>query len=403
MPFAFLEALRFSYQALAANKLRTLLTALGLVIGNASVILVVTISLTSRDYILEQISATGSNLVFAYFDAGNRDATAVAADLVKVADIQAVRDQLGDRIAAATGVMVINQSVTFAGRTRDLLVLGTDDQYARVRNLVQIEGRGLSPADVLLRQRVAVVTEDLGRLLFGSAAASLGQILKISDLQFTVVGVFREKTDTFGLSELARQTILVPVSTLRQFVPIERIDPMYVQALRAEDVPAITEQVRRILEARHRPGATYFVGNLASILEAAQQVSLILLGVLIVIAAIALTISGIGIMNIMLVTVRERTREIGVRLAMGATRRAILLQFLIEAALISIAGGFAGVVLGTLLPLLLDRALQPVRVQISPLSIFIAFGTSFLVGITFGLLPARRAAAMNPTEALRYE
>ena len=155
---ALVEALRFSFQALRANKLRTMLTALGLVIGNASVILVVTISLTSRDYILKQISGIGSNIIFAYFEAGNRDARAVADDYVKLADIDAVRQELGPQIAAATGVMFTYHTTVVGGRPKDVLVLGTDEQYARVRNLVQIRGRGLSSFDVAQRERVAVIT-----------------------------------------------------------------------------------------------------------------------------------------------------------------------------------------------------------------------------------------------------
>ncbi|MCS6952991.1 MAG: ABC transporter permease [Bryobacterales bacterium] len=397
------EALRFSVDALRSNRIRSLLTALGLVIGNASVILVVTISLTSREYILEQISGVGSNLIMAYFETGSREATTVAADFVNIADVEAVRAQLGPRIVAATGVMSAYDSLVIDGRPRDVLVLGSDDQYAYVRNLVQLAGRPLDPSDVLLRQRVALLTEELAQRLYGSQQAAVGQVLKIRGLQFTVIGTFKEKTATYGLSELARESILIPITVLRYFVPYERIDPLYVQARRAEDVPALTEEVRRILESRHRPGAKYYVGNLTGILEAARKIALVLTIVLILISTIALVISGIGIMNIMLVTVTERTREIGIRMAVGASRRDILQQFLVEAMLLSVSGGLAGVLLGVAIPLSAQFFLSALPLTVSWVSIVVAFGVSFLVGVVFGLLPANRAARLNPTEALRYE
>jgi ABC-type antimicrobial peptide transport system permease subunit len=168
-------------------------------------------------------------------------------------------------------------------------------------------------------------------------------------------------------------------------------------------VPALTADVRQILESRHRIGARYLVENLTAILDAAEKIALVMTLVLIVVSAIALVISGIGIMNIMLVTVTERTREIGVRMAVGAARRDILQQFLLEAVLISIVGGGAGILLGVALPLSVRLLAGDLNIPISALSITIAFAVSALVGLVFGLLPASRAARLNPTEALRYE
>ncbi|MBI4909066.1 MAG: ABC transporter permease [Acidobacteria bacterium] len=397
------EALRFSAYALWSNKMRTALTALGLVIGNASVILVVTISLTSREFILEQISGVGSNLVNAYFDSGNRDATTVAADYVKIADIEAVKAALGPRIRAATGIMTEFASIPINGKQTDVKVIGSDEDYGKVRNLIILAGRGLDHSDVAMRSRVALLTESLAVRLYGSQSAAVGQTLKLFGLQFTVIGTFKEKTETFGLSELSRESILTPFTVLKYFAPYERIDPLYVQTRSIEDVEAVTRQVRVILESRHRPGANFYVGNLKGILDAAKNISMILTLVLILIAAIALLISGIGIMNIMLVTVTERTREIGVRMSLGARRRDVLMQFLLEAVMISVGGGLIGVAAGVAVPVSIQTFVGFQGLQVSTTSIVVAFLVSFAVGLIFGLLPANRAARLNPTEALRYE
>ncbi len=398
------EALRASIAALRANKFRAFLTALGLVIGNASVILVVTISLTSRDYILDQIQRIGSNLIYAQFDGGNNPAMAAAnADYIKIADVAAIRDQLGSRIVAATGVMNSFDRMRIEGREEDVSIIGADEYYPMVRNLALLAGRFHDAGDVQLRHRVALLTERLAKRLYGSPAESVGRIIKLHDLQFTVIGVFKERTESFGLSELSGENVLIPITALRSFAPLERIDPLYVQARSAADVEPLTNVVRTILESRHRPGAKYRVDNLAAILDTARSIARVLTGVLIAVSAIALIISGIGIMNIMLVTVTERTREIGLRMAVGAARRDVLEQFLAEAMLISIGGGLAGIAIGVAIPLSVQYFTDEIQIPVSPLSIAVAFGVSLLVGLLFGILPANRAARLNPTEALRYE
>ena len=397
------EALSFSFNALRANRVRTFLTALGLVIGNASVILVVTISMTSRDYILEQIEGIGSNMVYASATVGAQPGGGqVDADFVKMSDVRAVRQQLGGQIVAATGVETSFDRLVIDGREEDVTVIGSDQYYNPVRNLVVLAGRPLDASDVALSQKVALVTERLARRLFGGQEPSIGKMLKIHGLGFTVIGTFKEKVESFGLSELAQETVLIPITVMSYFVPAERIDPLYVQARNAEDVPLVTTDVQKILESRHRAGARYLVQNLNAILDAAKKIALILSLVLVLVSAIALVISGIGIMNIMLVTVTERTREIGVRMAVGASRRDILEQFLLEAVLISIVGGGAGILLGVAVPLTV-RYLTDFIIPVSKLSIAVAFAVSGVVGLVFGLLPANRAARLNPTEALRYE
>ncbi len=398
----FAEAFRFSWQALRASPVRSLLTALGMVIGTASVILVVTISLTSRDYILEQIEGIGSNIIFAYYASGGPESATSDADYVKMGDVQAIRQELGPQIVAATGVMANADRILVAGRTRDIKVIGTDEAYRSVRNIVVSEGRFLDEPDVASRQKVALLTDNLAKRMYGSSPAALGEVIKLFGLQFTVIGTFHEKVETFGQSELERDTILIPITVLRYFTPLERIDPMYVQVRSGEDVDRVATRVQEILAARHRPGATYRVETLTAILNAAKNISLILSLVLVLVSAITLIISGIGIMNIMLVTVTERTREIGIRLAIGASPKEILLQFLTEAMLISLTGGMLGILIGVGIPLSV-ALFANIKIPISISAIVVAFGVSCLVGLVFGILPANRAARLNPTEALRYE
>jgi len=397
------EALKFSVQALRANPVRSLLTCLGMMIGNASVILVVTISQTSQDYILEQIKGIGSNMIYAYYETGSQAESKSQADFIKQQDVEAVRRELGSRIVAATGVMSNTDRILINGKEQDIKIIGSDQYYKSVRNLVLVAGRFLDASDVEMRSRVCLLTEKLAKRLYGSPTAAIGQTLKIYGLRFTVIGVFREKVESFGQTEVAQETVLIPITVLRYFTDVERIDPMYVQVKRPEDVDPVTRVVRQILESRHRQGAKYQVENLTAILKTAEEIGLILQIVLILVSAIALIISGIGIMNIMLVTVTERTREIGVRMAVGAARREILLQFLAEAILLSLIGGIAGIVVGVAIPYSV-RFIEPsLRIPISTTSIVVAFGVSCLVGIVFGMLPALRASRLAPTEALRYE
>jgi putative ABC transport system permease protein len=396
------EALRFSAQALRANPIRSLLTGLGMVIGTASVILVVTISLTSRDYILEQIEGIGSNIIFAYYASAGPGTAVADADFIKVADVEAIRQDLRADIVAATGVMSNFDRMLIGGKEQDVKVIGTDQDYQPVRNIVISSGRFLDEGDVTLRAKVALLTDKLADRMYGSRAGALGQVIKLYGLQFTAIGTFHEKVETFGQSEVERDTILIPITVLRYFTPVERIDPLYVQVRSPGEVDRVAVRVQEIVEGRHRPGARYRVDTLTAILNAAKNISLILSLVLVLVSAITLVISGIGIMNIMLVTVTERTREIGVRLAVGASPTEILVQFLTEAILVSLSGGLLGILVGVAIPLSV-QLFADIKIPISALAIVVAFGVSCMVGLIFGILPANRAAHLNPTEALRYE
>jgi putative ABC transport system permease protein len=216
--------------------------------------------------------------------------------------------------------------------------------------------------------------------------------------------VFRERASTFGASEIQRESVVVPFRLLRTFTGTELIKVLYVQAASAESVDGVTSALRQLLERRHRPGARYRVENLSGILDAARRISTALSVTLVVIALVALGVSGVGIMNVMLVTVAERAHEIGLRKAVGAPRRTILAQFLIEAGVISGTGAIAGVVLAVVLLIPARWFLPPeLSVQVSPWAVLLALGVSASVGIVFGYLPAERAASLQPVDALRHE
>ena len=221
--------------------------------------------------------------------------------------------------------------------------------------------------------------------------------------------MFHERTATFGLTEVTRNSVLVPMGLIKYYTGESYLRTLYVQADRAESVPELTKQVAQLLSSRHRRGAEYLVENLGSLLDSARRISMALTVLLIVVATIALTISGIGIMNIMLVTVTERTREIGIRKAIGAPRSAILYQFLMEAVLISGTGALIGIAIAVAIPVALNIVislvpeLSGVHIPVSWVSVVLAFLVSCSTGVLFGYLPANRAARLQPTESLRYE
>jgi putative ABC transport system permease protein len=227
--------------------------------------------------------------------------------------VEAIRQELNGDIVAATGVMSDVDRVRIHNREQDVKINSTDAAYPSVRNLVISSGRFFDESDVAQRQKVALLTDHLAEYMFGSRTAALYQVIRLHDLQFTVIGTFREKVETYGQSEVQRDTLVIPITVQRYFTPAERIDPLYVRARSPEQVDRVALRVQQILEARHRPGARYKVETLTALVKAARNISLILSLVLFLVAGIALGISGVGIMNIMLVAVTERTHEIGVR------------------------------------------------------------------------------------------
>jgi putative ABC transport system permease protein len=384
------EIFSFAYDTFCSNKVRFALTALGMVIGTASLILVVTIGMTGKQYVLNQIQSIGANMVYAEYQGG---ATNLNPDFLTIDDMHAVLAQVPG-IAASSPVVPINERVP--------VVLGVMPEYSAVRNLVILSGRFFDAEDEQAHNKVGVITQKLAEQLYGSTDEAVGKILKLSGLPFTVIGTFKERVDTFGQSEVTANTMVIPFTVSHYFTDTVEVNQLYFSAIEPSMVVPITEQVRKVLQSRHRPESVYEVDNLTELVAVADRTANALTLVLLLVATVTLLVSGIGIMNIMLATVSARIREIGIRKAIGATNREIRFQFLSEAILISLIGGFAGVVIGLALPFSV-RFLTEYRIPISGLSAIVAIVVSSLVGILFGTVPATRAAKLDPVESLRYE
>jgi putative ABC transport system permease protein len=393
------EAVSFSLQNLTANKVRTGLTMLGMIIGTASTILVVTIALTGRDYILQQIQGIGSNLIFFYRESTGTSSQKTLADDLNLGDLRAIENL--PSIAYTTGIVTTRDRVVIEGKEREVSVIGATEGYPKVRNVRILSGRFWDDADLHSSAKTCLITEEFASKLFGGLDVQ-GKRVQLFDVGFEIIGVFAEGVETFGQSEVSAYTALMPFSTLRRFTSSDNLDLAYASARSAAMVPNATEAIQRTLEQRHRKGSAYRVENMTSILETAGRIATALALVLFHIGTISLIVSGIGIMNIMLVTVTERTQEIGIKMAVGARRREILFQFLTESVFLATSGGMLGILLGISGPLI-AKAFAGFDIPISWVSIFVAFLLSFTIGVSFGILPAHRASRLNPTDALRYE
>ncbi len=396
------EIFSFAYETFVSNKVRFALTALGMVIGTASLILVTTIGLTGKQYILNQIQAIGANLIYAEYESGGQRITNTGNDAITIDDMLAVQQQVSG-IAAASPVVPLSERVPVGnGKERDLQVLGVYPEYLQVRNLVVLSGRFFDKQDSQAHNKVGVVTQKLAEQLYGSQEAALGKTVKLSGLPFTIVGIFRERVDTFGQSEVSDNTMLIPYSVIRYFQDTPTVKQIYFSTTDASMVVPVTAQILRVIQSRHRPESVYKVENLTQLVAVADKTANALTMVLLAVALVVLLVSGIGIMNIMLATVSARIREIGIRKAIGATNREIRFQFLSEAILISLIGGLIGIFIGLAIPFSV-RYFTEYRIPISGLSAIIAIVVSSLVGIIFGTIPASRAAQLDPVESLRYE
>jgi putative ABC transport system permease protein len=398
------EILKLAIDSFRSSKARFALTALGMVIGTASVILVVTIGMTGRRYILEQLQKIETNSVeVEYSGGGPTPAEHIRySDYLTREDEKTVVAQLPG-VQYSSPVMDMHERISYGGGvTKDMLILGVSAQYQNIRNLVILSGRFLDDTDDNAHMKCAVVSETYAKERYGSADAAVGQVFEISGIPFTVIGVFKLAVDDFGMSEIADQTLLVPYSVVRYFTGTERVNQIYFSMRTMDEVPAASDEIIRIIKSRHRANSVYKTQTMKQMLTIAANIADAITAVLVMVAAVTLAVGGVGIMNIMLANVRARIREIGIRKALGATYREIKYQFLAEAILISLAGGVVGTILGLAVPLSI-HFFTDYAIPISPLSVIIALGSATAVGVIFGTAPATRAAQMNPVDALKYE
>lgn len=401
------ETSNLAIEALRANKLRATLTMLGVIIGSACIVLVVTVALAGKRYIGDQIEAVGSNIVYAWLEQSNTSQNVTLADQISASDLNAIQQGI-PQVTHVSGTNDIPMSVVAARKVWPVKLIGVTQGFQQIRKLLILHGRYFDDADFSTVSKVCVVSEHLAQIALPTDNP-IGQEIHVGELSFTVIGTFRERVGTFGQSEIRDDSVLVPFPLIKYYAGDNYILTLYAQADRPEDVPEVTDQVTRILRSRHRAEANFNVQNLTSILQTARSISVALTVVLLLIAMLALVISGIGIMNIMLVTVTERTREIGIRKAIGAQKREILYQFLLEAVMISGVGALIGIAIAVAIPFAVETLVQflPVPggivIPVSWLSVVAAFIVSCATGVLFGYLPAKKAASLQPVESLRYE
>src|SRR5579864_539338 len=396
------EILNFAFDAFCSNKLQFTLTALAMAVGTASVIMVATIGLTGKQYILRQLQSIGTNMIYADYQGGGQRIDSTP-DPMTVDDVRAVREQVPSVVAASPTVALEDHISIGGGKQSDILLLGVDPDYLRVRNLVLLAGRFFDAADSSGRNKVGLITQTLAQKLYGAPQDSVGRVIKLSGgLPFTIIGVFRESVDTFGQSDIGEDSMLIPYTVSRFFTPTGEVRQIYFSVASSQDVIPATAAIKRVLQSRHRAESVYSVENLSHLLEVAARIADALTMVGMLVAFVTLLVSGIGIMNIMLATVTSRIREIGIRKAIGATNRAIRFQFLAEAILISLTGGVVGIVAGLAIPYSL-RFFTDYRVPVPGMAAIIAIAVSSLTGIIFGTIPATRASQLDPVESLRYE
>ena len=397
------EIIKLAVDSFRVSKVRFALTALGMVIGSASLILVVTIALTGQQYILDYLESIGTNMVqIDYSGSGGGGAVNNFQTDYLTRDDETAIDAQVPSIQLSSPMLEMHDRISINGAEKQLLVLGVTPSYQQVRNLEVMSGRFFDEEDESSHTKVAVITEILAQDLFGTDGRAINQTFSISGIPFTIVGVFKESVSTYGESEIADQTILIPYSVGRYFSGTDNVNSIFFTIRDRGDVEEAKNEILAVAKSRHQPGSVYEATTLTAILSTAAIVANALTVVLFLVSAVTLAVGGVGIMNIMLATVRSRIREIGIRKALGATAREIKLQFLVEAVFISLIGGIVGSLLGLSVPLAL-RLFTSYAIPISAWSVVVALVTSCAVGIIFGTLPANRAAQLDPVESLKYE
>jgi len=389
-----IEILRSAQQALIRNWGRAVLTSLSMVVGTASLVLVVVTGISGRNYTLDIIRGVGTNLVSV------NNERAPTAERINFGDLKAIQTEVPG-VQSAAPVVASAPTIILNGVARGATLIGTTPEYQQIRNIEVLSGSFIDQYDLRDRNKVCLITQPFAERLQRDPFYQ-GHVT-LFGIRFSVIGIFKERVNTFGQTEVSEFSAIVPIDIARNFESDDTIDFIYVMAESMEVVNQVSDNILKLLIQRHRNQNFYSVTTLSEILKAANKISLGLTLVLLVIAAISLISSGISIMNVMLITVTERTREIGVKKSIGAYRRVLLTEFLVEALILSFGGGLVGIFLGVAAPYSIRFFTTAIKIEIPAIAVILGFGVTLMVGLTFGMLPALKASRMNPVEALRYE
>lgn len=399
-----------TFSALLSNKVRTSLTMLGIIIGIGSVIAMVAIGQGAQATIESSIQSIGSNLIVitpgsqksigGYQAAGQRG----SAKTLLETDAEAIKKEITG-IKEITTELTNRFQITAKGTNTNTSVVGTTPTYATVRNVQVAEGGFISDQHIKTKAKVAVIGPTTASDLFGEGSLPIGQNIRIGGMQFSIIGVTVSKGGS-GFSN-SDDIVYIPFSTAQQFLfGGEYVTSIDIKAESADTMTQIQTDIDTLLRKRHNltgdTASDFSIMNQNDIVETASSVTGTFTALLAAVAGISLVVGGIGIMNMMLTTVTERTREIGLRKAIGAKRKDINRQFLAEAIVLTVVGGILGIILGAVISIVVTYT-GLLTTKISFNSILLAFGVSAAIGITFGYYPARRAANLNPIDALRYE
>jgi len=388
----FKMAVKVALKNIRTNKMRTFLTMLGIIIGVSAVIILVSVAQGTTENITKRIESLGTNLLSISIRGRGTE------DSISMEEIEKLKNKKG--IDSVAPVVNGNVTVKYETKTMDVTLEGVDQNYSNVRNHHSEYGRAINPIDVEYRQKIVLLGSEVKNELFGDANP-IGEKIQINGNDFKVVGVLEEKGSSLGGNN--DEKILIPISTAQRFLRTTGIRNIYIQATSADIVEDVQVEVENfLLKKFNNDEDAYRVFNQAEMLSTMGEVTNNMTMMLGGIAAISLLVGGIGIMNIMLVSITERTREIGIRKAIGAKRKDILIQFLLESAVISGLGGLIGVLLGIGGSDLLTRFFS-LNTKISPFILIISYSFSIIVGMFFGIYPASKASKLKPVDALRFE
>ena len=403
------ESVLVALEGIVANKMRAVLTMLGVIIGVGAVITMLALARGAREQTMQRIQQMGTNTLVVFSGRGmggsNRAMGGMGSNqILTMEDVRAIAAECPSVKAVAPEAST-NAQVKYMNQNTNTSILGTTPDYLTIRNYQIDKGQMFSEGDVNALRKVAVIGPSTAYYLFGNASP-VGQKVRVQGIQFEIIGLLKSKGASGGFQDPDDQ-LMVPVSTvMRRIMGTNTVRSINVQATSMAAMNKAYSEVDALLRSRHKLAAddesAFMIRSQADIMAMAEATSEVFTVLLAGIAMVSLLVGGIGIMNIMLVSVTERTREIGIRMALGARRRDIQAQFLIEALVLSLLGGALGILAGIAGSIIMGSISQWVT-SIEPSSIALSFGFAALIGIFFGYYPARQASMMKPIDALRYE